>query len=53
MGCGAVFIRRRDLKQHLSKIHGLDHTITQIQLLNSWGYKVDEDKLVNLKISFS
>jgi hypothetical protein len=51
MGCGEVFIRKRDLKQHLSKIHGITHPISQIQILNSWGYEIDKDRKVSFKIT--
>jgi len=52
--CDDVFLRRQDLKQHLSKVHGLTHPISQIQILKEWGY-TDEDKLkdktINMKIT--
>ncbi len=50
-GCGQVYDTKSALKQHLSKTHGIQHTISQLELLSAVGY---ENKSENrtIKIEF-
>lgn len=50
VGCEEVFLSTRDLKDHLNQAHGYTSPITQLQLLNDWGYMDKEEKTKKVSI---